>query len=95
MQVNLLRFSNATPTMCSNTVLYRVYDFNRHTLASLGIDVHMLEHQDKKIVGGSKVKRDLTLELPSNTTDILLRMIPKNKGNKRFGNSYIQTQIHH
>ena len=57
MQVNLLRFSNVNPTVCSNTVLNGVHDFNRHPLAPLGIDMHMLEHPDKRKTWGVKGKK--------------------------------------
>merc|ERR1712086_715594 len=57
MQVNLLRFSNVNPTVCSNTVLNSVHNFNRQPLASLGIDMHMLEHPDKRKSWGVKGKK--------------------------------------
>ena len=57
MQVNLLRCSNANPTVCSNTVLNGVHDYNRHPLAPLGIDMHMLEHPDKRKSWGVKGKK--------------------------------------
>ena len=37
MQVNLLRFSNVTPKVGAWTVLGGAHDFNRHSLAPLGI----------------------------------------------------------
>jgi hypothetical protein len=42
MQVNLLIFLNIAPKVCANTVLNGVHDLNRHPLAPLGIDMHIL-----------------------------------------------------
>ena len=42
MQVNLLRQSNTNPNVCAWTVLKGAHDFNRHPLAPLGIEMHML-----------------------------------------------------
>ena len=54
MQVNLLRFSNIHPKVCSWTVLNGAHDFNRHPLAPLGVEIQMLENPDKKKLGREK-----------------------------------------
>jgi hypothetical protein len=54
MQVNLLRFSNIAPKVCSWTVLNGQHDFNRHPLAPLGIEIQMLDHPDKQKTWGTK-----------------------------------------
>jgi hypothetical protein len=50
----------------SNTVLSGVHDFNRYPLAPLGIEIHMLEHPDKRKSWGVKGKRGTCIELPLN-----------------------------
>ena len=57
MQVNLLCFSNITPKVGAWTVLGGAHDFNRHPLAPLGIEMHMLEQTDKRKTWGVKSKR--------------------------------------
>ena len=57
MQVNLLRFSNVAPNVCAWTVLRGTHDFNRHPLAPLGIEMHMLEPADKRKSWGVKSKK--------------------------------------
>ena len=56
MQVNLLRYSNIHPKVCSWNVLNGARDFNRHPLAPLGVGIQMLEHPDKKKTWGVKSK---------------------------------------
>ena len=57
MHVNLLRFSNANPTVCANTVLNGAHDLNRHLLAPLRINIYMLEHPEKKKLWGVTGKK--------------------------------------
>ncbi len=57
MQVNLLRFSNIAPKVCAWTVLGGQHNSNRHPLAPLGIEMHMLEQPDKQRSWGVKSKR--------------------------------------
>ena len=52
MQVNLLRFSNVNPKVCSWTVLYGAHDLNRHALAPLGAEIQMLENPEKRKTWG-------------------------------------------
>ena len=47
MQVNILRFSNVNPKVCSWTVLNCAHGYNRHPLAPLGVEIQMLEKPDK------------------------------------------------
>ena len=47
MQVNLLRFSNVNSKVCSWTVLNGAHDFNWQPLATLGVEIQMLENPDK------------------------------------------------
>jgi len=54
MQVNLLRFSNVAPKVCSWTVLNGPHDFNRHPLAPLGVEIQMLEDPGKRKSWGLK-----------------------------------------
>ena len=56
MQVNLLRFSNIHPKVCSWTVLNGAHDFNRHPLAPLGLEIQMLENHDKRKTWGVRSK---------------------------------------
>ena len=56
MQVNILRYSNIHPKVCSWTVLNGAHDFNRHPLAPLGVEIQMLEHPDKRKTWGVKSK---------------------------------------
>ncbi|KAL7523689.1 LOW QUALITY PROTEIN: hypothetical protein ACHAWF_000626, partial [Thalassiosira exigua] len=56
MQVNLLRFSNGAPRVCAWTALQGQHDFNRHPLAPLGIEMHLLEQPDKRKSWGVKSK---------------------------------------
>ena len=46
MKVNLLRFSNVNPKVCSWTVLNVSHDFNRHPLAPLSVEIQILENPD-------------------------------------------------
>ncbi|KAL7551824.1 hypothetical protein ACHAWF_015016 [Thalassiosira exigua] len=57
MQVNLLRFSNVAPNVCSWTVLHGPHDFNRHPLAPLGSELHMHVPPDKRKSWGVKSRR--------------------------------------
>ena len=56
MQVNLLRFSNIHPKVCSWTVLNGAHNFNRHPLAPLGVEIQMLENPDKRKTWGMRNK---------------------------------------
>ena len=56
MQVNLLRYSNIHPKVCSWTVLNGAHDFNRHPLEPLGVDIQMLELPNKRKTWGVKSK---------------------------------------
>ena len=56
MQVNLLRYSNIYPKICSWTVLNGAHDFKRHPKAPLGVEIHMLEHPNKTKTWGVKSK---------------------------------------
>ena len=51
MQVNLLRYSNIHPKVCSWDVLNGAHDFNMHPLAPLGVEIQMLEHITKEKAG--------------------------------------------
>ncbi|KAL7544565.1 hypothetical protein ACHAWF_007943 [Thalassiosira exigua] len=57
MQVNMLRFSNVAPNVCSWTVLHGPHDFNRHPLAPLGCELHMHVPPDKRKSWGVKSRR--------------------------------------
>ena len=95
MQVNLQRVSNVNPAVCSHTVINGVHHFNRHPLAPLGIEMHMLEHPDKRESLGVKGKKgNLQWNIPG-TLPILLRMVSRHKTNKRFRNSQVQAHIYH
>ena len=54
MKLNILRFSNIHPKVCSWTVLNGAHDFNRHPLAPLGVEIQMLENPDKRKTWGVK-----------------------------------------
>ena len=56
MQVNLLRFSNVNPMVCSFNVFNGAHDFNRHLLSPLGVDIHMLENSEKRKTLGVRSK---------------------------------------
>ena len=56
MQVNILRYSNIHPKVCSWTVLNGAHDFDRHPLAPLGVEIQMLDHHDKRKTWGLKSK---------------------------------------
>ena len=57
MQVNMLRFSNVSPNVCSWTKLMGQHDFNRHPLAPLGTEMFMLEPPDRRKSWGTHSKK--------------------------------------
>lgn len=57
MQVNMLRFSNVAPKVCSWSMLNGQHDFNRHPLAPLGVEMHMLEPPRSRRSWGVHSKR--------------------------------------
>ena len=79
MQVNILRWSNIHPKLCSWTVLNGAHYFNWHSLAPLGVEIQMLEHPDKRKPG---VWRASLVTMLANTYNITATtgggwMIPK------------------
>ena len=56
MQVNILRFSNVNPNVCSWTFLNGVHDLNWHPLAPLGVECQILENPNKIKTRGMKNK---------------------------------------
>ena len=57
MQVNMLRQSNTNPNVCAWTVLQGAHDFNRHPLAPLGIEMHMLTPAGNRRSWGVKIEK--------------------------------------